>query len=453
MQATVATVAPLGGHDLPPEPGLDHEPGHDDYDAFADAVLETGVLHDPWVDGRPRFRQEPLILAASTYATLSDVAERIGAAYEALCRRVLAEPELLTSYFRLTPTQRALWELSAPLWHGLARADVFLTADGPKVCELNCDTPTGYAEAILLNQLVYPRARQTDPTLIDPNVGFAARYVEMAETLWRALGDARGDLAKRAVGIVYPTEMPEDLSVIRLLRQWFEQAGYEVILGSPFNLAAAEDGGAALFGRSCGLLLRHYKTDWWGEREPVWDDDEAFPDPLPLLHELRIVAEAGVQGRTVTVNPFGSVVPQNKRAMAYLWEHRATFSAETRATIEAFLPETHRLETLDVDTLVRDRDAWVLKSDYGCEGEEVIVGRWTNDTLWRASLAHAVEGRWIAQRYFHADTDAAGNNYNFGVYLLAGETAGIYTRAQQGATDGDAQSVPTLVRGAAETVR
>lgn len=410
------------------------------YDAFADRVLATGVLHDPWIDGRPRFRHEPLIVASSTYATLTTVAERIGAAFDELCTVVGRDPELLGTYFRMTPTQRALWELSAPLWHGLARADVFLTADGPRVCELNCDTPTGYAEAILLNQLVHGGAHEP---LVDPNERFADRYVAMAETLWSALGDRS---TTRAVGIVYPTEMPEDLSVIRLLRQWFGQVGYEVVLGSPFNLSAAPDGSAALFGKPCGLLLRHYKTDWWGEREPVWDDDEGFPDPLPLLHELRIVAEASVARKTAVVNPFGSVLPQNKRAMAYLWEHRATFSRETRATVEELLPETHRLETLDTDSLVREREAWVLKSDYGCEGEEVIIGRLTNDTLWRASLAHAVEGRWIAQRYFQADTDAAGNTYNFGMYLLGGEPSGVYTRAQPGATDGDAQSVPTLVR-------
>lgn len=409
-----------------------------DYDAFAEQILATGVLHDPWVDGAPRFRAEPLVLSASTYRCLSDAAGRIGALFEELCRHVAARPAVLDTYFRMTPAQRAMWELSSPLWHGLARADVFLTAQGPQICELNCDTPTGYAEAIVLNELTRDRV----PGTTDPNRGFGERYLAMADQVRRRLAQAA---STDVVGIVYPTEMPEDLSVIRLLRQWFEAAGHDVVLGSPFNLSRAEDGSAALFGEPISLLVRHYKTDWWGEREPVWDDEAPYPDALPLLHELRIVAEASLGGRTAVVNPFGSVVPQNKRAMAYLWEHRASFSTEGRRAIEELLPETVRLETLSPEQLVRERAGWVLKSDYGCEGEEVVVGPLVNDTVWRASVAHAREGRWIAQRYFEAAVDARGETANHGVYLVAGEVAGIYTRVQRGATDGRAQSVPTLV--------
>lgn len=418
----------------------DHEGGgaRDRYDAFAERVLETGVLHDPWVDGLPRFREAPVVLSGATHRCLTTSAERIGAAFDELCRHLVARPAELESYFAMTPTQRAMWELSAPLWHGLARADVFLTAEGPRICELNCDTPTGFAEAIVLNEL----ARDAVPGTSDPNAGFAERYLAMARTLGRLLGP---NASSDTVGIVYPTEMPEDLSVIRLLRRWFEEAGHDVVLGSPFNLSRAEDGTAALFGEPIALLLRHYKTDWWGEREPVWDDEPPFPDALPLLHELRILAEASMGGRTVVVNPFGSVVPQNKRAMAYLWEHRASFSPTTRAAVEDLLPETVRLETLSPEQLVREQRAWVLKSDYGCEGEEVIVGPLVTDAIWRASVAHAREGRWIAQRYFEAQVDEAGETANHGVYLIAGEAAGVYTRLQKGATDGHARSVPTLV--------
>ena len=43
----------------------------------------------------------------------------------------------------------------------LARADVFLTDEGPRVCEINCDTPSGEAEAVTLGA----HARRSDPTL------------------------------------------------------------------------------------------------------------------------------------------------------------------------------------------------------------------------------------------------------------------------------------------------
>ena len=67
---------------------------------------------------------------------------------------------------------------------------------------------------------------------------------------------------------------------------------------------------------------------------------------------------------------------------------------------EAVLPETVRLEVMDPAKLSQERERWVLKSDYGAEGDEVIVGRLVDQKTWDASLLHAVPGRWVAQRYF-----------------------------------------------------
>ena len=100
---------------------------------------------------------------------------------------------------------------------------------------------------------------------------------------------ARRSAARRArspVGILYPTELTEDLRWSRLYRRWFERRGWRVVLGSPFNLRRAGGGGVALFDVPCDVFVRHYKTDWWGERLPVWDDEEPFADPAPLAEPL-----------------------------------------------------------------------------------------------------------------------------------------------------------------------
>ena len=111
------------------------------------------------------------------------------------------------------------------------------------------------------------------------------------------------------------------------------------------------------------------------------------------------------------------------------------------------MPETARLETLPREQLAAEREGWVLKSDYGAEGEEVLVGRSTTDEIWRSALAHARQGRWVAQRYFRAHEGPGGETVNHGVYLIAGEAAGLYARVQVGATDGRAVSVPVIVEG------
>jgi glutathionylspermidine synthase len=250
---------------------------------------------------------------------------------------------------------------------------------------------------------------------------------------------------RRSVGLVYPTEFTEDLSVIRLYRRWLEERDWEVILGSPYNLGWDERG-PLLFGRPFSLLFRHYKTDWWGERGSVWDDEQ-IADSEALEAPLQIALSASLERRAAVVNPFGAVIPQNKRSMAFMWEHLADFSPRSREIIREIVPESVRLETLDRARLVEERAEWVLKSDYGAEGEEVLLGVHTPADEWQAALDHARPGRWIAQRFFKAVEDARGEVVNHGVYIVAGEGAGLYARMQAGATDDRAISAPVIVVG------
>jgi glutathionylspermidine synthase len=410
------------------------------YAALAEQLVRTGLVTDPWLDGVPRFRAEPLLLTGERQRALYRAAEAVAAAYHELALVCAGSPGVLDDFFGLTPFQKLMWQASQPFWHGIARADVFVTREGQlAVCELNSDTPTGEVEAVLLNPLVqagWPEAR-------DPNALLGERLVDMVESLaGRLLVPAPERLS---VGIVYPTEMPEDLGLVRLYRQWFEARGCQVHLGSPFNLTEDVEGRVCLFGAPCDVLLRHYKTDWWGERAPVWDHEEPFEDPVPLADPLTRVLRSCLEGRCVVVNPFGAVLTQNKRAMAFMWEHHARFSPGARATIRAHIPYTVRMETLPVEDLAREREDWVLKSDYGAEGDEVLVGRLTSPREWNAALVHAVPGRWVAQRYFHAEQGPGGEAVNHGVYVVAGEAAGLYTRVQRGTTNTSALSTPVLV--------
>jgi glutathionylspermidine synthase len=192
-------------------------------------------------------------------------------------------------------------------------------------------------------------------------------------------------------------------------------------------------------------LIRHYKTDWWGERSPVWDDEAPLADPQPLSRPLRAIAEGTLAGRLAVVNPFGAVLPQNKRAMAFLWEQRTRFSTDGQQAIADFVPFTARLETLDRAQLGRERDRWVLKSDYGCEGEEVIVGAEVDAAVWDAALAHALPRRWVAQRRFVPLREPDGDAVNYGLYVIAGRAAGLYARRAPGATDRGARSVAVAI--------
>lgn len=429
----------------------------DAYDAFARSVVASGIILDPWLGGEPRLSPEALVVDAERARALARVGEEVAELYDEACQLVDDDDDLPESFFGLTPAQQLMWDASRPLWHGLARADVFATSEGWVITELNCDTPTGEAEAVVLSRLALSlrSATHADGTaagMRDPNAELERRFGEMVKFLIERLVDGP---APRAIGLVYPTEFTEDLSVIRLYRRWLEALGYEVVLGSPYNLGAGEEGRATLFGRPLAAILRHYKSDGWGERASAWDD-ETLEDSLPLAEPLEVALRASLERKTAIINPFGAVLPQNKRTMAFMWEHIHRFSTRARSLVERYVPYTSRLETIHVERLLAEREQWVLKSDYGAEGDEVVIGRDVDDADWAGYLKHARPGRWIAQRFFEALKEdvpgAAGQALNYGVFLVGGEASGLYVRRQAGATDDRAISVPVLVRDASERV-
>jgi glutathionylspermidine synthase len=132
--------------------------------------------------------------------------------------------------------------------------------------------------------------------------------------------------------------------------------------------------------------------------------------------------------------------------MAFCWERIHRFSTPSQQTIQRLIPYTARLESMHEVQLRADKDRWVIKSDYGAEGDEVIIGRLTPPEVWDKTLEKARPGRFIAQRYFQARRDASGVIENHGVFVVGGEACGIYTRRDRGLTDAAALSVPTLVR-------
>ena len=408
------------------------------YEQFAERLVATGVIPDPWVEGHPRFRETPLVFTPREVSDMYRAAESVAAAYNEVCLLCMKQPELLDDFLNLTPYQKLMWASTCPHWHGVARADVFRTAEGLKICEINSDTPTGEAEAIAVGRV----AIDDQPRMIDPMEGFEERFCAMIEaTALAALEPG----FPRTIGVIYPTEMPEDLPLVKLYRQWFESRGWKVALGSPFNLTQGEEGRPALMGTSCSVLLRHYKTDWWGERWPVWDDEEPYPDDEPLTAQLALLINAMVERRCVVLNPLGAVVPQNKRAMALMWEHIDDLSPEVQQIVREYVPYTVRLEATHAAQLSAERELWVLKSDYGCEGAEVVVGKYTTQEIWDESLKLASRGRWVAQQYFQPIESESGESVNHGVYLIAGEASGLYVRAQKGPTDGYAESTAGLI--------
>jgi|YNPMSStandDraft_2_1061718.scaffolds.fasta_scaffold07566_2 glutathionylspermidine synthase len=406
------------------------------YAELAHALLKTGIISDAWLNGVERFRTEPIIMSQQTYNALCRAAESIGNAYHELAQIVWHNPTYLDDFFHLTPFQKLMWLSSGGAWHTIARLDVFITNDQRiQICEMNSDTPSGEAEAVVLNQILQQE------NLLNPNEQFEKRFCEAVVQCYQK--SVRDMKQCPTVGIVYPTDLPEDLSMIELYRRWFEARGLKVVLGSPRNLGKNAQGRITLFETEIEILFRHYKTDWWGERESAWLDGEPFEDAEPLSTELLWLIEAEHAKELAIINPFGAVLTQNKLTLAFMWKYLSLFSLENQKAICAYIPETLRIADVS-DKASLKKDEWVLKSDYGCEGEEVIIGKDVSEEIWKASLEKANPNRWVVQRYFEATK--GGENTNYGIYLVAGQAAGIFTRISRQATDYSAQCAATFLK-------
>ena len=415
--------------------------GYADYAAFARAVYETGVLADPWLDGCERFGMRGVVLPPRRARELAEAAERVAYVHQELVDILFDNPPLLADFYHLTGCQQAMWEAAGGLWHGMARADLFICDDESiACCELNSDTPSGQPEAVLLNRLLRDSQRRGPGEFVDPNASMEARYVAMlreshAKSTDRPLGTA---------GIIYPTELTEDLALITLLTRWVEAAGIRVVRGSPFNLRRTPRG-IEVLGAPVDLVVRHYKTDWWGERIPVWKDAPDYPDPDPLYDALGALLSAELNGEVTVVNPFGSVVTQNKLSLAFFWEEQERFSKRARAWIRKYIPETFRMTSVDARQLRVEQDGWVIKSSYGCEGEETICGPFVSEDVWQRTLEQARAEQFVAQRFFRVKADGDGRLANYGVYLLGGSACGYFTRLSRQSTGHAAVTVPTFV--------
>ncbi len=424
---------------LPEPPAMPAEQNEADAE-LRSWLLESGIPSLPYFDGNPRIRSSPCFVPSRRMKALRTAAKAVCSTYDELCDILANDPSYLTGFFSLTRLQKMLWFSSGSLWHGIARADVFCTADGKlAVAEINSDTPSGVDEAYLLGEF----ASRRYPGFLNPNAGLREGFLAIIREAYRGL---RSRAAVPAVALIYPTDIPEDQGMIVLYRRWLEESGYTVILGSPSNVVRTGNGRAALFGTEIDILFRHYKTDWWCERTNVWKDARQIPDAAPLLGELQNVLEPMVEGDLAVVNPFGAVITQSKLSLAFFHEHIHLFTAGSQEAIRRYIPLTKRLTSFEDGVLEREKDDWVLKSDYGCEGAEVIVGHLTGAEAWTRALRLAEPAHWIAQRYFRAEKQESGFIENYGVYLIGGTPSGLYVRLDRGVTGSTAVVVPALER-------
>ena len=65
------------------------------YEDFAQEVVDTHIISDPWVEGEERFRLEPLVLSRREHDAFTTAVEEVGAAYDELLGLLYDNPDLV----------------------------------------------------------------------------------------------------------------------------------------------------------------------------------------------------------------------------------------------------------------------------------------------------------------------------------------------------------------------
>lgn len=377
---------------------------------------------------------------------MEEACERFLEAMDELVALLYDEPQWLETYFSMPVSWREISHGGAKWWNLFSRLDVFVTRDGSiQICEINSDTPSGQSDMWALLDAF----GTTTPWGELPGGDYTDRFFDFLHRLAPTREGAQA--SKPTLAILYPTDVTEDLELIEDYRVFATARGFEVVLGGPRNLQFSDDGRVWLFGTPIDVILRHYKTDWWGERRRMWYNTPFIWDYEPL-DELAPLLSADEAGQVAVVNPFASMPTQSKKALAFLWEHKSRFTPRSQETIERFVPFTRCIDAQFLEEALHEKDRWVLKSDFGCEGEEVLVGALVTQEAWRLSLKLIIPERWVAQEFFEVEPLADGWLPNFGLYTIAGKSAGLYTRINPptGITDTHAVVLPVAIEASSE---
>ena len=84
-----------------------------EYVRFAERLTASGLVTDPWVDGRPRFQAAPLRLARADHDAIARAAEDVAAVLDELCACLAGDFDIEHSTFQLeSPDRRRLEEAS-----------------------------------------------------------------------------------------------------------------------------------------------------------------------------------------------------------------------------------------------------------------------------------------------------------------------------------------------------
>lgn len=384
---------------------------------FAPLVDELRFRYHKWdayTGGTLRILPKALLLRPEEHEEALAVCRRLNAALDRVAARVLDSPALLDR-LGVPPPLRAVIRAEREHPHSIVRYDLFQTGAGWMLPEFNEDAPGGFNEALaagaLFNRLPAP-ARQAD---------FARALIAALPPGGRA-------------GLVFATGYAEDLQQMLVVAELLRAHGVEPVLASPAHLTCGLLGKPRLLGRPVDWILRFFPAEWYGYLD-------------------NLAAWRRAAARVPVVNPLSRIARQSKGLFA-LWREPGLADPEDAETLNRHTPHTEFFDPARAAGYLADREGWVIKRLFGRMGDNVAIGRLCPPAIWEKAVAEALKkpAEHIAQRAYQPlpVRNGSGNLYPaLGVYLVNGEFAGHYSRADEaGFTTHEAYYVVTAVEAA-----
>ncbi|OPD43750.1 glutathionylspermidine synthase [Bacillus cereus] len=309
------------------------------------------------------------------------------------------------------PTE--LWEVTRTHYEGLfsyfTRFDFIVTNGEIKLIEINADTPTGYLEPSVANQVLCDHHNVINPNCLE-------------EKLHKAWNKIIVDYQLKPNDLIHFTSYDwheEDFQTVKFIQQHCPQPNDYVGIQS---IVVKDDGLYTPGGIKIEYLYRLYPLEY------LLDDKDSSGKRIGLIFLDHIA-----NGRVKIINPPSAFLIQNKGVLALIWqlhEQNQWFTEQEHAIIEKYFLPTYfskdKFEENDID--------YVKKATLGREGGGVSIINQGKEVAADKTPYYDQQYK-IYQKYIEmpdCTIDTWDGEYTgkllIGSHLIGGEAAGLFLR-------------------------
>ncbi len=402
----------------------------DDFSAMAEEMAKSNAKYHgeviDWLYQPFFFDDQDRSTFEEICRLVSGITSKLSEAYlgDAGLRRLYGFDRTADELIRIDPG----YSHSAPM----ARLDLFFSRSAPaKFCEFNTDGTSGMNEIGELDR-VFAGTR----IFREIENRFAVRRYEFIDSWIDTLLELFREWSGRSGPVIAISDW--DGEGVREEFEAFcaaiERRGLRCVITDPRHFTYSRSGAG---GR---LMLRGTQIDLVYRRAVNFECFDRADEIKPLIEAYR-------NGDVCMVGPFRSQLLHNKNVFRVLRhpDVLSLFTPEEQTLIRDRIPQTLRLTEEEVRqcSVVREREAWLIKPEDRYAAQEVIAGRDCTKVQWQRLLEEkSRSGGYLLQEFcnhgedrFLSCFDRSDGSFEevtcrnvIGVYMYNGKFSGVYTR-------------------------